>query len=225
MPCNGRPRLVTADLAGLTNPVVAAAALITLLLVIVAYEAVGALVTLAHEGAHALVNTLAGRRVESLEVTGGFSGVTRSIDRGWGPGRILSGAAGYTTPPLLGLGGAALLAAGEVLVLLWTAVILILLAWIKAEKEWTTFLVLLLAAALGYVAVYATPVLQVGVAAGLVWLLLLGGVRDAVESGTDDTSDAAKLARDTLIPRRIWKLFFVAVAVLSLWGAIRLLAP
>ena len=137
---------MTADIAGLMNAVVAAAALITLLLVIVAYEAVGALVTLAHEGAHALVNTLAGRRVESLEVTGGFSGVTRSIDRGWGPGRILSGAAGYTTPPLLGLGGAALLAAGEVLLLLWTAVILILLAWIKAEKEWTTFLVLLLAA-------------------------------------------------------------------------------
>ena len=83
---------------------------------------------------------------------------------------------------------------------MWTAVILILLAWIKAEKEWTTFLVLLLAAALGYVPVYATPVLQVGVAAGLVWLLLLGGVRDAVESGTDDTSDAAKLARDTFDP-------------------------
>ena len=67
---------------GLTNPVVAAAALIALLLVIGADEAVGALVTLAHEGAHALVNTLARRRVESLEVTGGFSDVTRSIDRG-----------------------------------------------------------------------------------------------------------------------------------------------
>jgi hypothetical protein len=121
-------------LQGLSNPVVAAAALIALLLVIGADEAVGALVILAHEGPHALVTTLAGRRVESLKVTAGFSGVTRSIDRGCGPGRIL-------------------------------------------------------------------------------------------RRGTDDTSDAAKLARDTLIPRRIWKLFVIAVAVVSLWGAIPLLAP
>jgi hypothetical protein len=117
------------------------------------------------------------------------------------------------------------LAAGEVLVVLWGAVVLLVLAWIKAEKEWTTFLVLLLAVTIGYVAFYGTPVLQAAFAAGLVFVLLLGGLLAAWESSTDDGTDAAYLARDTFIPRIIWKFLFIAVALLSIWAAIRLLAP
>jgi hypothetical protein len=81
----------------------------------------------------------------------GGSGLTSREDRGWNLGRILLGAAGYTTPPLLGLGGAALLATGKAWPLLWTVVALLVLALIKAAKEWTTFVVLLFAAATGYV--------------------------------------------------------------------------
>jgi hypothetical protein len=62
-------------------------------------------------------------------------------------------------------------------------------------------------------------------ATGLVWLLLFGGVGDAVESSTDDDSDAAKLARDTLVPRLMWKAGYVVVAVFCLWTRFRLLAP
>ena len=96
--------------------------------------------------------------------------------------------------------------------------------WIKAEKEWTTFLVLLLATAIGYIALYGTPVLQVAFATGLVFVLLLGGLRDAVQSEINDSSDEAQLARATLIPSRVWRYFFIAVALLSLWGGLRLLA-
>src|SRR4051812_2995969 len=135
------------------------------------------------------------------------------------------GAAGYTTPPLLGLGGAALLDAGAVRPLLWTVVVLLVLALVKAEKEWTTFVVLLSGAAIGYAAIYGSSVLQAALAAGVVWILLFGGVRDAVESGTDDTSDAAQLARDTLIPRGAWKAAFIVVALYCLWKGFRLLAP
>ena len=208
----------------LTAPVLGATALAALLLVVVAYDSVGAVVTLAHEGGHMAANVLTGRTIHYFEVTDGTAGVTASTDRGWGLGRILVGAAGYTAPPLLGLGGAALLAAGAVRPLLWTVVVLLTLVLFKAEKEWTTFLVLLTAAATGYAAVCGSPLLQGGFAAGVVWLLLFGGIRDAAESGTGDTSDAAHLARDTLIPRSVWKACFVVVALLCLWQAFRLLA-
>jgi hypothetical protein len=212
--------------AALTGPVVAAAALVAVLLVLVAYEAVGPVVTLVHEGGHMLVATLTGYRIKDFRVESGYSGGTSfARELGPGPANILTTLAGYTTPPLLGLGGAALLAAGEVLALLWIAVALLVLAWVKAEKEWTTFLVLLVAVAIGYVALYGTPVLQAAFATGLVFVLLIGGLRQALRSTTDDDSDAAYLQRDTFIPRIIWKIFFVAVALLSLWGTIRLLAP
>jgi hypothetical protein len=83
--------------------------------------------------------------------------------------------------------------------------------------------VLLLAIAIGYVALYGSPVLKAAFAAGLVWLLLLTGLRSAVLSSTGDASDAASLARDTLIPRIVWKAVFVAIALYCLWQGLRLL--
>jgi hypothetical protein len=143
--------------------------------------------------------------------------------QGWGPGRILTSFAGYVAPPLVGLSGAALLAPGNAWLLLWTAVALFVLAWIKARGEIATFVVLLLAIAIGYVAIYGSPTLQAAFAAGLVWLLLVGGLRDAAIATTDSTSDAGKLARDTLIPSVVWRAVFVAIALYCLWKGSRLL--
>ena len=211
--------------AALTPLVVGAAAAVALLLVVVAYEAVGALDTIAHEAGHMVVGALTGRQIHYFEVTSGGEGVTYHSGQGWGPGRILLSAAGYATPPLLGLGGAALLATGRAWPLLWTVVALLVLALVKAEKEWTTFVVLLFAAATGYVALYGTPPLQAGYAAGLVWLLLFSGARSAAISSTDDGTDAAKLARDTLIPRKVWKAGFIVLALFCVWRGFLLLAP
>jgi hypothetical protein len=217
---------VTTEVAAALTPlVVGATAVAALLLVVVAYEAVGALDTIAHEAGHMVAGALTGHQIRYFEVTSGGEGGTWRSDHGWSLGRILLRMAGYTTPPLLGLGGAALLAAGKAWPLLWTVVVLLVLALVKAEKEWTTFVVLLLAAATGYVALYGAPPLQAAYAAGLVWLLLFGGLRAAVESSTDNDSDAAKLARDTLIPRKVWKAGFVVLALFCVWRGFLLLAP
>jgi hypothetical protein len=211
--------------AALTPTVVGAAAVAALLLVALAYDAVGALDTIAHEAGHMVAGALTGHRISHFEVTSGGEGGTYHSRQGWGPGRILLSAAGYATPPLLGLGGAALLAAGKAWPLLWTVVVLLVLALVKAEKEWTTFVVLLFAAATGYVALYGAPPLQAAYAAGLVWLLLFSGTRSAVVQSTGDDSDAAKLARDTLIPRQVWKAGFVVLALFCVWKGFILLAP
>jgi Peptidase M50B-like len=153
------------------------------------------------------------------------AGRTVSEAKGWGPARILMTFAGYVTPPLLGLGGAALFDAGQILPLLWTAAGLLVLTLLKAEREWTAFVVLLLAAVTGYVALYGTPVLQVGFAAGLVWLLLFGGVRDTATAGRQKGTDPHHLFRDTLIPGMLWKAGFIAVAIVCLWKGAELMVP
>jgi hypothetical protein len=217
--------VTTAVDATLTTPVVAAAAVGALVLLVAVWPAVGAFLTVAHEAGHVAAAVLTGRQVLFFEVINENAGRTRSEDKGWGPARIFISFVGYVTPPLLGLGGAALFDAGRILPLLWTAVVLLVLTLFKAEREWTTFVVLLLAAATGYVALYGDPVLQAGFAAGLVWLLLFGGAYDAAGSSKTKGTDADQLFRDTLIPRTLWKLGFIVVAIVCLWKGAQLMVP
>jgi hypothetical protein len=65
------------------------------------------------------------------------------------------------------------------------------------------------------VAAALTPLL-VGAAAAVALLLVVVA---------DNSSDAAKLARDTLIPRKVWKAGFVVLALFCVWQGFLLLAP
>ena len=213
--------------AALTTPVLGATAIAVLLLLVVAAPAVEALDTIIHEGAHMVVALLTGLGVQHFEIKADGNAETLPKRSPWGPARILTGMAGYPAPSLVGLGGAALLTAGRAWPLLWTVVVLLVLAWIKALGELTSFVVLLLAVAIGYVAIYGTPTLQAGLAAGVVWLLLFSGVRSVaiIPMGKTDHSDAHALARDTLIPRHLWQAAFMAFALYCLWKGFVILKP
>src|ERR1700761_2527953 len=58
-------------------------------------------ITIAHEGGHALISVLSGRRLEGIRLHSDTSGETVARGRGSGPGMVLTAAAGYLTPPLL----------------------------------------------------------------------------------------------------------------------------
>src|SRR3954462_5550077 len=90
-------------------------------------------ITIAHEGGHGLVALLTGRRLTGIRLHSDTSGLTLSRGKPHGIGMILTAACGYTAPPLLGLGGAALLAAGHITLLLWvaTALLVAMLAMIR----------------------------------------------------------------------------------------------
>jgi len=211
--------------AAVTTPIVAAAAVGALLLLLVTSGAARAVGTVAHESGHMVVGILTGHTVRYFEVTIGGTGATYWAGWRWGPGRILTTVAGYLTPPLLGLGGAALFDAGQIPLLLWTAVVLLVLTLYHAEREWTTFVVLLLSAATGYVALSGPPLLETGFAAGLVWLLLFDGLFSAAVAGKQNGTDPDRLFRDTLIPRFLWKGVFIVVALVCLWKGAHLLVP
>lgn len=181
-------------------------------------------VTIAHEGGHGLVALLTGRRLDGIRLHSDTSGLTVSRGRPTGLGMILTAAAGYTAPSLLGLGGAWLLAAHRVTLLLWIATALLLAMLVMIRNLYGALTVVLTGAAFVLVSWLTEPDVQSGFAYSAVWFLLLGGVRPVFElqakrrHGGAPDSDADQLSRLTHVPAALWLFFFHAVSLCSLIG-------
>ncbi|UYQ64298.1 M50 family metallopeptidase [Streptomyces peucetius] len=181
-------------------------------------------VTIAHEGGHGLVALLTGRQLQSIRLHSDTSGLTVSRGRPTGIGMILTAAAGYTAAPLLGLGGAWLLAAHHITLLLWLATALLLALLVMVRNAYGVLTVTVTGAAFLLVSWLTEPGVQSVFAYTAVWFMLLGGVRPVFElqskrryGGAPD-SDADQLSRLTHVPPAIWLFFFHAVSLCSLIG-------
>ncbi|MEV5881626.1 M50 family metallopeptidase [Streptomyces sp. NPDC052020] len=181
-------------------------------------------VTIAHEGGHGLVALLTGRTLTGIRLHSDTSGLTVSRGRPYGLGMILTAAAGYTAPPLLGLGGAALLATGRITLLLWLATALLAAMLVMIRNAYGVLTVVLTGALFLLVSWLTGPRVQAAFAYAVVWFLLLGGVRPAFElqakrsRGQAGDSDADQLARLTHAPAGLWLFLFHAVSLCSLLG-------
>ncbi|WP_432095037.1 M50 family metallopeptidase [Streptomyces sp. bgisy100] len=181
-------------------------------------------VTIAHEGGHGLVALLSGRRLDGIRLHSDTSGLTVSRGKPTGIGMILTAAAGYTAPSLIGLGGAWLLAAGHITALLWGAVVLLTAMLVMIRNAYGVLTVLVAGAAFFLVSWLTGPAVQAAFAYGVVWFLLLGGVRPVFElqgkrrRGGAPDSDADQLARLTNVPPVLWLLLFHVVSLSSLIG-------
>lgn len=181
-------------------------------------------ITIAHEGGHGLLAKLTGRRLDGIRLHSDTSGVTVSSGKPTGLGMILTAAAGYTAPSLLGLGGAALLSAHRITLLLWVATALLLAMLVMIRNAYGLLTVVLTGAAFVLVSWLAPSEVQAVFAYAVVWFLLLGGVRPVFElqakrrHGGAPDSDADQLGRLTHVPALVWLLFFHAVALCSLIG-------
>lgn len=181
-------------------------------------------VTIAHEGGHGLVALLTGRRLDGIRLHSDTSGLTVSAGKPTGIGMILTAAAGYTAPPLLGLGGAWLLAADHITLFLWLATALLLAMLVMIRNAYGALTVILTGAAFLLVSWLTGPDVQAAFAYAAVWFLLLGGVRPAFElqakrrHGGAPDSDADQLSRLTHVPPTMWLFLFHAVSICSLIG-------
>jgi len=179
------------------------------------------LVTIAHEGAHGLAALAVGRRLAGIRLHSDTSGVTLSRGRSAGPGMVLTVAAGYVGPALTGLAAAALLARGHAVGVLWALLVLLALLLLQIRNFFGLWAVLVAGALLVAVTRWASAEAQLLTAYVVAWFLLLGAPRAVVElhrhrrrqsSGRRDrTSDAAVLARLTLLPGLAWEGFFLVV--------------
>ena len=182
-------------------------------------------ITIAHEGGHALASVLSGRRLEGIRLHADTSGETYSRGRRTGPAAVITAAAGYLTPPLLGAGSAWLLASRHVTAMLWLALVLLAATLLMVRNAYGVLAVLVAGGSVLAVTVLAGPVVQAVFAYVCSWFLLLGGVRPVFElrGRRRRTSDADQLATLTGVRAGAWVFTFAVIALAAVAFGARLL--
>ncbi|HEY0533241.1 MAG TPA: M50 family metallopeptidase [Actinoplanes sp.] len=179
-------------------------------------------VTIAHEGGHALIALLTGRRLRGIRLEFDTSGLTLSAGRPTGPGMMFTLLAGYIAPSLVGVLGAWLLGGNRITLLLWLTVVLLLLMLINIRNLFGVLSLLITGAIVVVVSWYASAQVQAVFAYAGVWFLLFGGVRPVFElqslrgRGRMPESDADQLAHVTHVPALFWVTVFLVVDVAAL---------
>ncbi len=174
-------------------------------------------ITIVHEAGHAIVAVLAGRRLAGIRLHSDTSGLTLTKGKPYGPGMVVTGLAGYIAPSLLGLGFAALLAAGRVTELLVACALLLIGVLLVVRNLFGIFSVLATGAVLVGVSKWAPVEVQAPFAHLITWFLLLGGIRSVGElqskrrRGRARDSDADQLARLTGAPGLFWVSAFLLI--------------
>ncbi|HET6504422.1 MAG TPA: M50 family metallopeptidase [Amycolatopsis sp.] len=179
-------------------------------------------VTIVHEAGHALVAVLVGRRLQGIQLHSDTSGVTVSRGKPTGPGMALTALAGYPAPAVLGLGFAALVAAGQITALLIIAALLLLGVLVMVRNAYGVLTVVVTALGLAALALVAGPSVQSWFVSLITWFLLLGGIRPVFElqtkrrRGHARDSDADQLGRLTGVPAILWVLIMGVLALCCL---------
>jgi hypothetical protein len=179
-------------------------------------------ITIAHEGGHALIALLTGRKLRGIRLEFDTSGLTLSAGRPTGPGMVFTLMAGYIAPSLVGLAGAWILGGNRITLLLWLTVVLLLLMLINIRNLFGVVSVLVTGLIVFGVSWYASPQVQAAFAYVGVWFLLIGGVRPVSElqrlrrRGRMPESDADQLGHLTHTGGIFWVGFFYLVTLAAL---------
>ena len=187
-------------------------------LVAVAVQAVWMLLqhanTIAHEGAHAIAGSAAGRTVRSVQLRGNGDGLT-AVDSGGVAGNALVLFVGYLGPSAFGLGAAKLIQVGHSAAVLWLTLLLLALL-LFVLRNWFAFVPVLIIGALIYlVARYGSVGANAILAYGVAWFLLISGVRKVLEHRSG-AYDAGKLWEITHIWRWAWASLWMIGSLLAL---------
>ena len=181
------------------------------------------LVTIAHEGAHGVAALVSGRRLAGIRLHSDTSGLTVSPGRSTGPGMVLTAAAGYVGPSVVGLGAAYLLSRGHAVGVLWALLALLALLLVQIRNFFGLWSVLVAASMIFALTRWAPADAQLVASYVVTWFLLLGAPRPVLElqaqrrRGIGRSSDADALARLTRLPGLVWVGFFLVVTLACLW--------
>ena len=166
---------------------------------------------MAHEGAHAVFGSLAGRKISGIELNADATGGTL-VGPGGCLGSIIVGFAGYVGPSLFGLGAAWAIHLGHSESMLWVALFLLVMLAFMLRRSYGMITVVFVGALVYLVGHYLPQGAQIVAGYFLTWLLLLSGVRRVLEVGPQ-SSDGADLSQLTMIPRLIWWLIWLAATL------------
>jgi Peptidase M50B-like len=188
-----------------------------LVLVVLTDSWAGSLITVAHEGGHMIVAVLTLRGHEGFTIDDEGGGATTLVRYHWSISDLVTRFAGYATPPLLGLGGAALVHRGNAGGALVISVLLMVAAYFQARNALAIVVTTLVAVGCGWALFAGTPVVKVAVAVVLIWWMLLGGAYDNVMTFVHGAQDAVILSQRTWIPRVVWHALWAVIGVVCLW--------
>jgi hypothetical protein len=181
-------------------------------------------VTIVHEGGHAVAALLTGRRLTGIRLHSDTSGLTLSVGKPRGPGMVLTAAAGYLSPSLVGLAGVALLAADQVTVMLWAATVVLAGMLVMVRNLYGAFALVVIGGVVVAVSLLATPEVQAAFGYAMTWFLLLGAVRPVGELVRErrrhpgGRTDVDHLAHLTRVPAGAWVALFGLITVGALAG-------
>jgi hypothetical protein len=192
-------------------------------------------ITVVHEGGHALMAVLWGRRIAGIKLNADTSGVTISSGKPWGLGVIFTAAAGYTAPAALGLFLAYLSSEGRSFLALVILGVSMVLIFLSIRNLWGIVVTVPLTVGLYYV-LQLNDSVQTFALVAVAAFLTVASTRPIIElqrarhKGEADESDADQLQKLTLvIPGLLWVGFFlafsVAANVLTVWLMTKDLIP
>ncbi len=220
--------IVWAELTGVQNPPSAGWVWLTALLALTAvavrpvWRIARHLVTIVHEGGHAIAAVLTGRRLRGIRLHSDSSGVTLSRGRPRGFGMFLTLIAGYLAPGLFGLLAAVLLWQQHALAVLWVALLLLALMLLQIRNFHGLYSMLIAGLAVFAVSWWGSDQLQSLVAYGFTWFLLVAGpvgvidLQRARRGGRGRGSDADQLADLTRTPALLWVTCFLVAGLAAL---------
>ena len=182
-------------------------------------------ITMAHEGGHAVIAMLTGRRLRAIQLHADTSGVTVSSGRASGIGLVFTIFAGYAAPSIWGLGSAVLVSAGYATGALWLLVVLLIAMLLRIRNGYGLLAVSVSLVVVVAVSWWGDATLRLLSGYTLTWFLLIGSIRAIIElqrqrsSGHAADSDADQLAEHTRIPGIIWVCAWLFLAAVALWYA------
>lgn len=184
-------------------------------------------VTIAHEGGHAIVALISGRQLTGIRLHSDTSGVTVSRGKPTGIGMIFTVFAGYVAPTVIGLLGILMLMSGRITALLWLSIVVLAAMLLMIRNLYGVISIVVTGAVVFGISWFTPHEVQAAFAYLFIWFLLFAGVRPVIELQSQRMrqpsphSDADQLARLTGLPGTLWVMVFllvnIAVTALGVW--------
>jgi len=162
---------------------------------------------MAHEGIHAVVGSLSGRRVNWINLDEKAGGETDLVPKS-GPGYLVAAFAGYLGPSAFGLFAARLIEYGHIIAILWVTMVFLALLLIKLKPSFGRFTVPLAGVLIVLVLKHTSQIAEIRAAYAITWFLLLTAVRSAwryaTVVGVGGRGDVGILKDRTGVPLTVW---------------------
>jgi len=178
---------------------------------------------MAHEGAHATVASVVGRKIDGIEFNLNATGATYHSGNSGAVSLFAVTFAGYLGPSLFGIGAAELIRVGHIVAVLWIGLAGLVAIMLTLRKSFGILTVILAILLLFLVAGFAVVGVQVLTAYFITWFLLVSSIRIITIRG-EDAGDAGKLRDMTKIPPGFWSRVWLLGSIAALvFGATLLL--